>query len=90
MIKLPIDPRKLADLLEAVASKHVCSYVNLNNEKGDPKLGFCDCKYGATPKTMGSGHEVGCGCPEMREIIHLLRVIPKHEFKKYMKIPRKR
>ncbi len=40
----------------------------------------CDCKYGATQ--VGRGHEIGNGCPEMREVVGILSLMKDSELKK--------
>ena len=61
------DPHIMANVLEEVRRKILCAYVGA----------ACDCKYGADD--IGSLHESGNGCPEIREIIALLRSMTKED-----------
>lgn len=47
-------------------------------EPGNPP-NTCDCKYGAT--NIGGGHELGNGCPEMRQLVAVLEEMTQKELR---------
>jgi len=54
---------------------HLCAY-----SIGPIKpASFCDCKYGADK--IGSIHESGNGCPEMRNVINFIENLSDKNFK---------
>ena len=59
--------QRVIDILEMIRCKFLCSY----QFPGRPPTRRCDCNYGAD--AVGSGHERGNGCPELRCIVEILK-----------------
>ena len=57
----------------------LCAYDMGPKERPDNAPHMCDCKYGCTD--VGTMHETGNGCPEMREIVAVLKAITIKELK---------
>jgi len=61
-----IEKKELIENLEKTRMR-LCCYMSKN---------FCDCKYGA------SGNGESTGCPELRSVISLLRIMTEKEYDK--------
>lgn len=72
-LEAPENKDKVVEALRSV-QKRICTY---GNEE------FCDCKYGHGFGNTYRGGEQN-GCPEVRVAIHILSVMSKKDYRKYL------
>lgn len=53
--------------------KHLCCYTDIKNNAAGKAPDFCDCKFGG--QGIGSPFGEYTGCPEMREVIHIMEAL---------------
>jgi hypothetical protein len=71
--------KEMLDMVRTLQRKS-CSY-DIFPLADRPAPHMCDCKYGFDGNTI---HGESTGCPEFRDIYHLLRVLSDDEFKELM------
>ena len=47
-------------------------------KRADGSTSFCDCKFGGTD--IGCASEKGNGCPEVRQVLWILKTITPYEY----------
>lgn len=68
-----IEKQRLIENLERIRNVKCCAYINSEH--------FCDCKYGKSGDEVGLfGDENFNGCPELRMVIKLLKVMDYETF----------